>query len=127
MTSAINVWANFLKHDKLDPEYLLLKDIQTIIILCQRLSEKYPEPKPYRSYKDRLIHRRYVCETAIDMSIDIVSIKHKKNGKVIAGRGLLDMWAIVYKEKFGSAHGTNGWFETKRRDVSTKLSKSDEV
>lgn len=115
----LNIWAGFLAHEKLkdlDEPYLL-----SILGLCEELVERNPEPKPFRSYKDRIECRKLVVNTAMDLGIDLPAMKRKN--KVAMGRGLLDVWMEEYAKRFGSNYGTNAWAELKRRGVSTKLSK----
>ena len=122
---AANVWANFLVHEKLDPAKLIdNKDVASLVALCERLAavrrvEGYSHPQV-------LANRRLVCETAIDMGIDLLKIKRRKHGrgtKPAVGRGLLDAWAVVYRERFGSTVGTSAEAEDRRRRVVGKLSK----
>ncbi len=99
-------WARFLMNEKLDPNRL--------IDLCNELTKiRNPRIKPY---KEKLESRRLVCEVAIDLGIDLGSIKNKY-GKIAMTRGLLDMWNTILKERFGDNFGTNTWKEAKRRDL----------
>lgn len=111
------LWMNFLVHEKLDPKNMADGDVHNFLKLTQFLGEK---DRPYFSpYVKRLESRRLICEAAIDLSLDLTAIKRR--GKPLIGRGLLDVWLVVYKERFGSAVGTAGWSEVKRRTVVTKL------
>jgi hypothetical protein len=121
MADPIKVWGNFLVHEKLDPANMTPNDVVKIVQLCEVLAVKEPMPRIWKSYKERLLARRLVCSTAMDLAHDLSGIKHKSKGKPLMGRGLLDIWTVVYAERFGSNVGTNGWFETKRRNVKTKI------
>jgi len=125
--SLAQLWGAFLCHEKLDPVNVNDSDVVKIIDLTTALVEysKASDDKfcPYRSYTDRLYHRRVVCYIAMDMGMDLLEIKSKWTGKKIIGRGLLDMWNTLYGERFGSTVGTSGEHEVKRRGVSTKLAK----
>lgn len=120
---SINRWASFLAHEKLEPkrcdEY---NDIFVLIKLTEELAKLGGIPC-YRPYRDRLESRRFVVNTAMDLGIDLMAITHR--GKPSIGRGLLDIWEIEYKRRFGSAHGTAAWAELKRRGVVTKLAKEN--
>lgn len=118
--SALKTWGGFLVHEKLDPARMSDADVQTIMRLVTELATRHPDPKPFRAYADRLQCRRVVCDVAMDLSIDLLGLKHPVSGKVLIGRGLLDVWAVAYQERFGSAVGTAAWHEDKRRKVSSK-------
>lgn len=119
----IDLWANFLFNEKLDPNQLDPKDTLRLLELCQRLAQIRP-PK-INPHKSKLESRALVCETAIDMGFDLMTIKRLKNGvsKVAMGRGLLDVWNEVYKKRFGSTLGTSGESEVTRRKIVTNLLK----
>lgn len=114
------VWLNFLRHEKLDPERTDPKSAERLKELATRLGAG-GGCKTFLGYgyADRIKCRRIVCETAIDMGFDLMSVKHKGKPKPLIGRGLLDVWNVVYKERFGGVIGTGGWFEDKRRKVSS--------
>lgn len=127
MTAAINKWANFLTHDKLDPKLLVdEKDVTVLLSLCERLAATGQEPYPYKGYEHRQTMRRLVVNTAMDMGIDLLKLKRRKGlhggTKPTIGRGLLDVWNAEYQKRFGSTLGTPGAFEVTRRKVVTKLS-----
>lgn len=114
-------WARFLNHEKLDPKRLNQEDILELIELCEILVTK-GEPK-YRPYKDRVATRKLIVETALDEGIDLIGFKDKFTKKILIGRGLLDVWAELYKKRYGSTFGTQGEWEQKRRNVKIKISK----
>lgn len=119
MKSAINLWANFLANEKLTPQSI--GEVNTLIImeLCQKMATvRRPNIK---MHKDKIESRRFVINTAMDMNIDLMSIK-KKNGKPAMGRGLLDIWNEEYEKRFGSKLGTLGEAEDIRRKIITKNS-----
>lgn len=116
--SVINSWANFLFNEKLDPKHMTPHQIIDLVRLCGLLAEVRP-PK-INMHKDKLESRRFVCETAIENSIDLAGIK-KQGKKLMMGRGLLDMWLVVYQEYFDDAYGTTAFTESKRRDIKTRL------
>src|SRR3954468_24505596 len=93
----VNLWANFLFNEKLDPKNLDPDDVMELIYLCEEMAkERGPIIK---SHKDKLISRRFVCDKAIELGIDLAGMKHKIKRKYIIGRGLLDVWLVAYKEK----------------------------
>lgn len=116
-------WANKLSHDKVRMDVVGDADRGKLIELCAELAKRYPNV----TCRAHPLHsRREVCEAAIDLGIDLAamrSLSRYKRGKPVIGRGLLDVWNVVLKERFGSNVGTNAWFEAKRRDIVTKLSK----
>jgi hypothetical protein len=131
----INIWANFLSNEKLDPKAVSPADAVKLMDLCERLAEIQlpyrklgdpPRPAGHGpSHAQVLAARRLVCNTAMDMGLDLMAIKgvtKHKAGKPIMGRGLLDVWNAVYLERFGSTVGTSGAHEVIRRKVVTKLS-----
>ncbi len=124
MKPAINLWANFLSNEKLSPEYLSPEDTIKIISLCDRLAT-IANPC-IRTHKHKLDSRRLVVTTAFDMGIDLLAMKRPKHSggtKPAIGRGLLDIWNEEYAKRFGSAKGTSGEAEVRRRGIVTRLSK----
>jgi hypothetical protein len=119
--SMINKWANFLANEKLDPEYISQEDTNKLMDLCIKLDSLGYQPK-ISMYKHKMESRKILVGVSMDMGIDLLSIKHKFNGKRLIGRGLLDVWNQVYQERFGSTVGTAGSKEAQRRDVKIKLS-----
>jgi len=66
MKSTIDIWANFLSHEKLNPKYFLDKnDFLKILDLAIALSNK-ARPN-LMGFDNRQINRRLVCQTALDM------------------------------------------------------------
>ncbi len=119
----IDNWANFLVNEKLDPRKMDDDSSMELAYLCEILSEN---SKPIRKpYKKRIETRRLIVETALDLGIDLIAFKNKRTGKILIGRGLLNIWKIAYELKYGSAQGTKGEWEIKRRDIKTKLSKEE--
>lgn len=118
-------WASKLRHDKLTMDRVSDADRAKLIEVCALLAERYPNV----TCRVHPLHsRKEVCAAAIDLGVDLAAIKCQgryRHGKPLIGRGLLDVWLVVLKERFGSATGTNAWFEQKRRDIKTKLSKED--
>lgn len=114
---SMDKWANFLWNEKLDPKKLQPDQIMRLIELTERLSAIRP-PK-ISMHKFKLESRRLVAETAMDMGFDLVNLKHR--GKPLIGRGLLDIWNAVLRERFDSNSGTNAEKEAKRRDIKTSL------
>ena len=116
-------WANKLAHDKLRMDVVGDGARAQLIELCAELAVRHPKV----TCRVHPLHsRRQVCEVAVDLGIDLTAIKSLsrfKRGKPLIGRGLLDVWAVVLKERFGSAVGTKAWFEQKRRDIKMKLAK----
>jgi|2_EtaG_2_1085320.scaffolds.fasta_scaffold00029_58 hypothetical protein len=114
----IDKWANFLMNEKLEPKRMPNKqDVLLIIRLCEELA-RIRGPK-IRPHKLKLESRRFVCDTAIKLGIDLSSIKSKK-GKMLMGRGLLDAWMLAYKENFDSTFGTVAEKETIRRNIKQR-------
>lgn len=115
---SIDLWANFLFNEKLDPRILDEEDTLLLIELAQCAAEiRGPRVKPH---KDKLLSREFLCEKAIDLGIDLPAIKNR-HGKVAMGRGLLDAWNKVYTKRFGSTVGTASRMEAIRRDIKTRL------
>lgn len=121
MIETINLWMNFLYNEKLDSDKMDEKTVIHLVRLCEKMAEtRGPKIRPYA---EKIKSRHFVCETAIDLSMDLMAIKHKNTGKRLIGRGLLDVWLKVYKERFGSTIGTSAEYETKRRDIKTRLAR----
>lgn len=112
-------WANFLFNEKLDPKKLDEGSVMELLHLCEVLASK--RGPIIRPHAQKLISRRLVVDTALDLGIDLLAMKHK--GKCLIGRGLLDVWMVAYKERYGSTFGTLGEWEAKRRNIKIKLSK----
>lgn len=126
--SPVDLWASFLAHEKLQADWVGPDGTLKLMDLCRELARRegdkmYPV---YRSHKDRIIGRRKVCEAAMDMGLDLLSLtrpKHQGRGRKPAiGRGLLDVWNEVYKERFGDTRATPGAVEVIRRKVSGNVS-----
>lgn len=120
--STIVVWGNFLVHEKLDPVVLEDRDVELVIILITELAVRFPNPKPFKAYNARLICRDQVCNTAMDLGIDLTGMKNRK-GKQAIGRGLLDSWVKEYGKRYGGTVGTVGDTEIKRREIVSRLAK----
>jgi hypothetical protein len=123
---AITRWTNALRFDKLAMDAVGTDDVGKLVEVCTLLAVRFPDIKLGQGYKARQKNRADICHAAIDLGIDLVGIKalsRYKRGKPLIGRGLLDVWTEVLKERFGSAHGTNAWFEQRRRNVKTKMAK----
>lgn len=123
--SNTNLWARFFANEKIVPDQLSEKDIQTLMRLCEALGAKR---SPYEgkgvSHINKMEARRLAVNTAMDMGIDLMAIKKKKfhgGTKPAMGRGLLDVWNEEYQKRFGSIRGTLGEAEVIRRKVVTKL------
>lgn len=121
----VDLWASFLAHEKIEPKSLVdPRDVTKLLDLCNRLAE-LDRPR-YRPYKARIETRKLVCNTAMDMGFDLLALKRRKptgrGTKPTIGRGLLDTWNEVYKQRFGSTVGTAGAQEIVRRKVVGKLS-----
>lgn len=114
-------WANLLLHDKVDPSKMVDSDVERYTRLLNALADKLFDG--FGAYANRQKCRKTICETAIDLGIDLMAFKHARTKKVLIGRGLLDIWTEVYKTRFGSAVGTAAWQEDKRRVVVTRLAK----
>lgn len=114
-------WANFLFNEKLDPKKTDEYSILELIHLAEALATK-DQPKR-RPYKERLMSRRLAVDTALDLGIDLIDIRDKYSGKSLIGRGLLDVWMVAYKERYGSTYGTQGEWVLKRRNIKIRLSK----
>jgi hypothetical protein len=113
----IDLWANFLMNEKLVTQHMDTDDVLAIIKLCEVLATKRgPKIRPYNL---RLESRKLVCETAMELGIDLTAIRY--HGKVMMARGLLDAWNKAYAERYGSAVGTASKMEASRRDVKTRL------
>jgi hypothetical protein len=111
----IDVWANFLMNEKLVPD---ARNTLTLLELCQALAK---DGGPcIRSHKDKIKSRQKVVCAAFDLGIDLTSIK-KDDGRIMMGRGLLDVWNSEYEKRFESKTGTAGDKEATRRDVKTRL------
>ena len=124
MKSPIDLWANFLFNEKIVAgpkvgEQWTFK----IIKLCEELA-KTGSPK-IRPYKAKIETRKIVVEKAMDLGIDLPSIKNQ-NGRAIIGRGLLDVWNQCYNKRHGSIIGTQGQLVATHRDIVTKLSKEEQ-
>lgn len=108
-------WENFLENEKLYADRLD-GDIDRLVLLCEKLASiRPPKIKPHKA---KLESRRLVAETAIDMGFDLTQLKYK--GRPAMGRGLLDVWNVVYKERFGTNYGTSGAKEVIRRNIKLK-------
>ncbi len=121
----IDLWAAFLANDKLEPKRTDEAGTMTILRLCEELVKRSQPPFvfcPFRSHPDRLRHRKMVAETAMDLGIDLMAIRHK--GKPAMGRGLIDAWNAAYAERFGSTYGTAGAKEVARRTAKTTIHQS---
>ncbi len=119
---SINLWANFLRNEKLDPEVLGEQDVLKLMTLCKALADK--RPPCIKMHKDKIESRRLVCTTAFELGIDLLAIKKRKfhgGSKPAIGRGLLDVWNEEYRREFGSTVGTLGEAEVKRRGIVTHL------
>lgn len=125
MKAAIDLWANFLANEKLVTDKLHVEDIMSLISLSETMAMKQ---NPWiSSHFLKLASRRFVCETAMDLGIDLPGFKHKVTGKHLIGRGLLDMWLKVYQERFGDTYGTAASKEAIRRNVKTRLSRKPQT
>jgi hypothetical protein len=118
MASDIDLWAGFLKHEKLDPKQMSPDWVLKLIGLCEELAKK-GKPK-YRPYAARIQTRELIVNTAMDMAIDLVNIRNKFKGRYIIGRGLLDVWNRIYEKRFGSIHGTRGELVNIHRQIVSK-------
>jgi hypothetical protein len=119
--SLVDLWANFLYNEKLDPARMEEEWVLEIMKLCEALAaNRAPIIKPY---KEKLKSRAFVCEIAMELGIDLPSIRNKRTRKYLIGRGLLDAWNKVTATKYGSSYGTQSEWEAKRRDVKTRLAK----
>lgn len=126
---AFKVWAGRLAHDKMEMDKVNDQDRAKLIELVAELAKRHPEAQG-QSHVHTLHFRKLVAETAMDLGIDLLAIKSMsrfKRGKPIIGRGLLDVWNEVLKQRFGSAVGTNAWREDKRRKIVTDMSKDKPV
>lgn len=122
MIPAIDLWANFLAHEKLYPNQLQDRYVPQLIQLAEALAAK--EKPKLRPYSDRIATRWLLCKTAMDLGIDLPAIMTKGDyPRVAMGRGLLDVWNKAYRKRFGSTIGTASALEAKRRDVKTKLNR----
>lgn len=116
MDEVTELWINFLDNEKLSADRVDPQSQPRLLALAEELAKKRrPKIKPYAQ---KLISRRVVVETAMDMSFDLTGIKHK--GKPAISRSLLDAWNIVYKERFGTTFGTAAEKEVKRRDIKLR-------
>lgn len=116
-------WANKLAGDKLAMDKVGDGDRGKLLELCILLAERFPD---VTCRHHRYHTRKDVCEAAIDLGIDLLTIRsgsRYKRGKPLIGRGLLEAWTVVLAARFGSAVGTNAWFEQRRRDIKTKMAK----
>jgi len=117
----INKWAHFLAEERLTPKTLGEEGTQILLVLAEALAKTTVAPRR-KPFVFRKVARRTIVSVAMDLGIDLPALT-TVSGKVAMGRGLLDMWSAVYKDRFGSDYGTNAWFELKRRGVVTKLAK----
>lgn len=108
----IDAWARFLAAEKLTPKST--NDPETLIKLCELLSAHGLRPCR-RPYEERQLSRAILCLTAMQNGIDLAKWRYD------IGRGLLDMWNVVYYHRYGSTFGTAGAKEIVRRKVKTKL------
>ena len=114
----IDKWANFLANEKLRPSSVGEQWTMELVRLCEALAAKRgPKVSPYRA---KLESRRLVCETAMDLGIDLPAIKAR--GRVAMARSLLDAWNSAYAARHGSTFGTAAAREAIRRNVVTRLS-----
>jgi hypothetical protein len=116
---SIDKWANFLKNEKLDPKNISAEWTMKLIQLCEALASIH-SPK-ISMHKFKIESRKLVVETAMNLGIDLASIRHKMTGRYIIGRGLLDVWNQVYKERYGAIDGTRGQLIDIHRKVVTHL------
>lgn len=126
MLNAFTRWSNMLRFDKLAIDAVGDDDVAKLVEVCNLLTTRHPDVKLGQGHKHRQWLRKEVCTAAIDLGIDLVSIRslsRYKSGKPLIGRGLLDVWTAVLAERFGSAVGTNAWMEQRRRDVKTRMAK----
>jgi hypothetical protein len=114
-------WARFLNHEKLNPKKMHPDDLMELVELCEELAKK-GSPK-YTPYVQRIVTRKLIVETALDLGIDLAGIKDARTGRYLIGRGLLDVWLVAYKSRYGSTFGTQAEWEAKRRNVKIRLSK----
>lgn len=124
--SAIDYWAQFFAHEKLDPKtFLDNKHVEQLIALCQKLAETgTPYDGKGFSHVAKMNARRRAVNAAMDMGFDLLAIRkrgHIRGSKPAIGRGLLDVWNEEYRERFGSTVGTPGAFEITRRKISGNI------
>lgn len=111
----IDKWANFLANEKLTPKRV--DNPMVLVELCEALAAKQgPKTRPYAAKQES---RLLVCETAIDLGIDLTQFKI--GHKLVMARSLLDAWNKVYEKRFGSTFGTVGEKEVTRRLIKTQL------
>lgn len=116
----INLWANFLSCERLEPKYVGEEGTEVLLDLAIELGKRGKTPSR-RPYIGRIASRRLVVVAAMDLGIDLMALTTNR-GKVAMGRGLIDVWHQIYAERFGSNFGTASWAELRRRRVVTKLS-----
>lgn len=121
--SHINLWANFVMNEKLDPKTLSEKDVLVLMTICEALAADGP-PK-ITMHPDKINSRRLLCRKAIEMGIDLTKMKRGRM-KMAMGRGLLDVWNEEYGKKFGGTLGTSGAAEITRRSIVTAAAKRRE-
>jgi hypothetical protein len=117
--SPIDLWANFLANEKLDPKSVDPYRVMDLVRLCEELAkDRLPMVSPHAAKAES---RRLVAGTAMGLGIDLTAIRKRGQSKPAIGRGLLDAWLEVYRLKYGSAFGTAGEREVKRRGVVSRL------
>ena len=118
MRPLIDLWAQFLANEKLSPDRIEEHWAMELVRLCEALAAKRgPKVRPYHA---KLESRRLVCETAMELGIDLPAIKAQ--GRVAMARSLLDAWNSAYAARHGSTLGTASAREAIRRNVVTRLS-----
>lgn len=117
--STMNVWANFMAHEKLTPDRVGPDNVMILVALAEECA-KIKRPNFLLGHRETLDCRRVLVGKAMDMGIDLPAIHHR--GKPAMGRGLLDAWLSEYQLRFGSVVGTSAVKEVKRRGVKTRLS-----
>ena len=117
-TAVVEKWANFLAFERIAPDRMEYpEDLDT---LCRALASR-GEPK-HTPYSKRIASRELICNVAMDIGYDIASLRYR--GKIMISRGLLDVWAKVYRARFGSAAGTLAARELTRRNIKQRLARS---
>lgn len=114
--SLIDKWANFLAQHKLTPQRTGRHE--DLISLAETLAKSGASPA-WSPYPSRLAARQSVVQTAMDLGIDLASMKHRSGTAM--DRGMLDAWNAEYLKRFGGLEGTPGAKELLRRQIVTKL------
>lgn len=125
MSSTLSRWFNALAIDRMALERIAsANDRERVVKVAERLAaEGVPT---FMSYVGRMDNRRKICQAAFAVGVDLTKVKDGR-GRVMMGRGLLDVWLREYALWFGGAEGTMAARETVRRNVVRRMSQAREL